>query len=76
MRTLSSELMLMLDDNHIDYNFTLPCLKGFMQKAAYNPRFDVSPKELEIHMERVEKMGNIVQRLCALRLELYKELSE
>ena len=76
MRTLSSELMLILDDNHIDYNFTLPCLKGFMQKAAYHPKFDVSPKELEMHMERVEKMGNIVQRLCALRLELYKELSE
>ena len=76
MRMLSSELMLVLDDTHIEYNFTLPCLKGFMQKAAYNLKFDVAPKELEIHMARVGKMGDIIQRLCELRLELYKERSE
>ena len=76
MRTLSAELMLVLDDNHIDYNFTLPCLKGFMQKAAYNLNFDVAPKELEMHMARVEKMGDIIQRLCEMRLELYEERRE
>ena len=76
MRTLSAELMLVLDDNHIDYNFTLPCLKGFMQKAAYNLNFDVAPKELEVHMARVEKMGDIIQRLCEMRLELYEERRE
>ena len=76
MRTLSAELMLVLDDNHIDYNFTLPCLKGFMQKAAYNLNFDVAPKELEMHMARVEKMGDIIRRLCEMRLELYEERRE
>lgn len=76
MRTLSSKQMLILDDNHIEYNFTLPCLKGFMQNAAYNRTFDVAPKDLELHMDRVEKMGDIIQRICELRLERYKELSE
>ena len=47
-----------------------------MQKAAYNLNFDVAPKELEMHMARVEKMGDIIQRLCEMRLELYEERRE
>lgn len=73
MRTLSAELMLVLDDNHIGSNFTLPCLKGFIKKAAYNLNFDIAPNELEVHMARVEKMGDIIQNLCEVRLELYEE---
>ena len=76
MRTLSSELMLVLDSDHVEYNFTLPCLKGFLKKAGYDRDFDIAPKALEMHMERVERLGGIVQQLCELRLELYKELSK
>ena len=64
MRTLSAELMLILGDNHIENTLTLPCLKGFLQKAAYNLKFDIASKELEVHMARVEKMGAIIQKLC------------
>lgn len=76
MRTLASELMLVLDDNNIGNNLTPACLRGFMQSAAYDRTFDVAPEELERHMERVEKMGCIIERLCELRLERYKEMSE
>ena len=37
-------------------------------------RFDIVPQELEMHMERVEKMGRIVENCCTLRLELFEEL--
>lgn len=75
MRTLSSELMLVLDDNHIRNRFTPTRLKGFLQQAAYSLRFDVEPEELEMHMERVEKMGRILQRICDARIALYRTRS-
>ena len=76
MRTLSAQLMLVFDDNHIENIFTLPRLKRFLVKARYDIRFDVAPQELEMHLQRVEKMGHIIENYCDLRLELYKELSE
>lgn len=76
MRTLSTQLMLVLDDNHIENIFTLPRLKSFLVKARYDIGFDVAPQELEMHLQRVEKMGHIIENYCGLRLELYKELSE
>ena len=76
MRTLSTKLMLVFDDNHIENIFTLPRLKSFLMKAPYGIRFDIAPQKLEIHMERVRKAGGIIENLCGLRLELYKELSE
>ena len=76
MRTLSTKLMLILDDNHIENTFTLPCLKRFLMKAPYSVGFDIAPQELEMHMERVERAGEIIENYCGLRLELYKELSE
>ncbi|KAA2769787.1 nucleotidyltransferase domain-containing protein, partial [Alistipes onderdonkii] len=42
----------------------------------YDIGFDVAPQELEMHLQRVEKMGHIIENYCGLRLELYKELSE
>ena len=69
-------LMLVLDDNHIENIFTLPRLKSFLVKARYDIGFDVAPQELEMHLQRVEKMGHIIENYCGLRLELYKELSE
>lgn len=76
MRTLSTKLMLALDDNHIENIFTLPCLKKFLVRARYKLDFDISPLELRVHMERVEKMGEIIESYAGRRLELYKELSE
>lgn len=76
MRTLSTQLMLVFDDNHIENIFTLPRLKSFLVKARYDIGFDVAPQELEMHLQRVEKMGHIIENYCGLRLELYKELSE
>ena len=73
---LSTQLMLVLDDNHIENIFTLPRLKSFLVKARYDIGFDVAPQELEMHLQRVEKMGHIIENYCGLRLELYKELSE
>ena len=73
MRTLSTKLMLVFDDSHIENTFTLARLKNFLDKARYDIRFDIRPQELEIHMERVEKMGRIIENDCELRLELYKE---
>lgn len=76
MRTLSTKLMLALDDSHIENIFTLPCLKKFLVKARYDLDFDIVPQELQTHMERVEKMGEIIESCAGRRLELYKELSE
>ena len=76
MRTLSTKLMLAFDDTHIENIFTLPRLKSFLQKSPYCIRFDIAPQKLDIHMERVRKASGIIENLCGLRLELYKELSE
>lgn len=76
MRTLSTQLMLVFDDNHIENIFTLPRLKELLMKTPYCAEFYMAPQELEMHMERVQKAAGIVENYCALRLELYKELSE
>lgn len=75
MRTLSSELMLLFDDDRTERLFTPSRLRGFIRRAAYDVRFTVDPAELETHMDRVERMGGIVQRLCELRLERYRDLA-
>ena len=76
MRTLSTKLMLVFDDNHIENIFTLPWLKQILMKTPYSAEFYMAPQELEMHLQRVEKMGHIIENYCGLRLELYKELSE
>lgn len=76
MRTLSTKLMLAFDDNHIENILTMPHLKRVLHKAHYDLNFDISPQELETHMNCVVKMGDIIENYCGLRLELYKELSE
>ena len=76
MRTLSTKLMLIFDDTHIERIFTLPCLKKFLVKARYDLGFDIAPQELELHLQRVQEMGNIIENYAGVRLELYKQLSE
>lgn len=76
MRTLSTKLMLVFDDNHIENIFTLPCLKQILMKTPYSAEFYMAPQELEMHMDRVQKAAEIIENYCELRLERYKELSE
>ena len=74
MRTLSTKLMLVFDDNHIENIFTLPWLKQILMKTPYSAEFYMAPQELEMHMGRVQKAAEIIENYCGLRLELYKEL--
>lgn len=76
MRTLSTKLMLVFDDNHIENIFTLPRLKHVLMKNLYSSEFDMAPQELELHLERVRKAAEIIESCCEVRMELYKELSE
>ena len=55
MRTLSTKLMLVFDDNHIENIFTLPWLKQILMKTPYSAEFYMAPQELEMHMGRVLK---------------------
>ena len=76
MRTLSTRLMVAFDDNHIENTLTMPYLKRVLHKARYDLGFDVAPRELDLHLNSIEKLGRIIENLCGRRLELYKELSE
>ena len=76
MRTLSTKLMLVFDDNHIENIFTIPRLKEVLMKTTYDAEFYMGPQEVELHMERVQQAAEIIEGCAGLRLELYKELSE
>lgn len=76
MRTLSTKLMILLDDNHIENIFTVPSLKHFLNDARYDLDFDIRPSELEMHMDRVTQMGKIVRKCCKTRLEGYRIQSQ
>lgn len=76
MRTLSTRLMMVFDDTHVERTYTLPCLRLFLHRARYDLNFRIMPQELEMHMERVEKMGDLVEQCAGLRLELYEQLSK
>lgn len=72
MRTLSTELMLLFDDTHIDHNTTLSSLRRAALGALSSRTFSMTPDELEKHIGRIVRMGDIVARCCLRRLELYK----
>lgn len=74
LRTLSARLMLAFDDNHIERIFTLPALKEYLNKAPYDIRFDVDPRELELHLNRVKLAVRLIESSCEERLELYRTL--
>ena len=75
MRTLSTELMLLYDDTHVDHVTTLPRLKMFGERACSDAKFTVNPFVLEQDFERVAKMEEIVALKCRERLRLYEELA-
>lgn len=76
IKTLSAKLMLAFDDNHIERIFTLPALKDYSDRAAYNIHFDVDPRELELHLTRVERAVELIQEACEERIDLYRRLRQ
>lgn len=75
MRTLSTRLMLIYDDDNIRSVQTLASLKHYLLKSPYDKDFDVSPRDMAVHIERTTKAAEIIESCCGLRLELYQELS-
>ncbi len=73
VRTLSTELMLLCDDTHVDHITTIPRLKSFGERACSDPKFTVNPFVLEQDFERVTKIEEIVARKCRERLQLYED---
>ena len=71
LRTLSAELMLQFDTEHHNGNNTIPRLNAFLNKARYDANFCASPRELEAHLDRMEKMKTIIEKVCKQRIELY-----
>lgn len=74
MRTLSTRLMLIYDDDNIRSVQTLASLKRYLLKSPYDKDFDVSPRDMAVHIERTTKAAEIIESCCGLRLELYQEL--
>lgn len=74
MRTLSTRLMLIYDDDNIRSVQTLASLKRYLLKSPYDKDFDVSPRDMAVHIERTTKAVEIIESCCGLRLELYQEL--
>lgn len=75
-RTLSGELLLLVESDSYNPIFTLPCLRSFLVKARYDPKFFIHVSELEQHFDRVKRMQSIVEKLCLQRIDLYKKLGE
>lgn len=74
MRTLSTRLMLIYDDDNIRSVQTLASLKHYLLTSPYDKDFDVSPRDMAVHIERTTKAAEIIESCCGLRLELYQEL--
>lgn len=74
MRTLSTRLMLIYDDDNIRSVQTLASLKHYLLKSPYDKDFDVCPRDMAVHIERTTKAAEIIESCCGLRLELYQEL--
>ncbi len=72
MRTLSTELMLLFDDTHVEHNMTLSVLNRFAAKALTDPAFALPEEAFDEHVGRVVRMGGIVGRCCRRRLDQYK----
>lgn len=76
LRTLSGELPLLFESDEYNSIHKIPCLKSFLVNARYNPEFFIYPQELEQHLERVKRLGEIVNKLRRRRINLYIERIE
>lgn len=73
LRTLSGELSLLFESDARSSLHTISCLKRFLVHARYDPDFYIHPEELRLHLERVQRLGDIVHRLCRQRIVRYEE---
>lgn len=73
MRTLSTQLMIAFDDNHLENTLTMPYLKQVFRKAHYDVDFEIPRAAVEMQLDCVVKLGEIIENRCGERLELYKE---
>lgn len=73
LRTISGELPLLFEPASDDLH-TLYCLRSFLVNARDNPDFFIHPEELAQHLDRVKRFGEVVNKLCERRIELYKSL--
>lgn len=71
LRTLSGELPLLFESDEYNSIHTISCLKSFLVNARYNPNFFTHPEELEQHLDRVKRLGAVVNKLCERRIALY-----
>lgn len=76
LRTLSGELPLLFESDEFNSIHTLSCLKSFLANARYDPEFFIYPQELEQHLDRVKRLGKVVNKLCRRRINLYIERIE
>ena len=76
MRTLSAELMVLLDGDHVQGDRTLADLKIFLAKARYDANFSIDPRVLESYLDRVAKIGKVIEKICRERIDLYKSRIE
>ncbi|MDE6778413.1 MAG: nucleotidyltransferase domain-containing protein, partial [Alistipes sp.] len=72
MRLLSTELMLLFDDTHVGHNTTLGSLQRAARMAMTARAFTMQASELHAHLERVARLGEIVEKCCRRRLGEYE----
>lgn len=73
LRTLSGELPLLFDSDEYNSIHTLSCLQSFIVNARYNPKFFIHREELEQHLDRVKRLGMVVNKLCERRIVFYEK---
>lgn len=75
LHTLSAELFILFESDSFTPIHTLPCLRRFIINARYDSSFFIHANELEQHLDRVERMQSIVEKVCTQRIDLYNELA-
>ena len=73
LRTLDGELMLLFDGTHIGPNTILPTLQGLRKRFPFDSAVNVVPPVLEACMDKVQRLGDVVENICTKRLNLYRK---
>lgn len=76
LRTISGELPLLFEKDEFRSIHTLRCLNQFLANAQYDPKFFIMPGELIQHLDRVRKLGGVVNDLCKKRIALYEKRTQ
>lgn len=72
LRTLSTELYILLDPERAGVSRMLGRLEGYRSVTLYSPNSPMDRDEIEEYYTRTHKMQEIIEKLCTARLELYK----